>query len=87
MRPQLFHLVLFWIHYWSTWSVQCSENGEDTRAIDELFHELLVLIGYVSLQDERGREMLRFGQAPVILKTLAGLPFGYFIDPVYVCIL
>ena len=74
---QFFHLVVFWIHHWNTWSSQLP----DTTLIDTLFHDLLLLIGYTSIMDDRGREMLRFGQGPVILKFLAGLPFGYFIDP------
>ena len=78
MRPQLFHLVIFWMHYWTTWSGQEENNSE---LIDTLFHQVLLLVGYTCLSDARGREMLRFGQGPVILKVLAGLPFNYFIDP------
>ncbi len=80
MRLQLFHLVVFWIYYWKS-HVSSSIN------LDNLFHEVLLLLGYTSLSDTRGQEMLRFGQGTAIITVLADLDFHYYLDPRYIYLL
>lgn len=72
MRLQLFHLVVFWIYYWKSHS---------SSSVNNLFNEVLLLLGYTSLSDARGQEMLRFGQGTAILTVLADLDFHYYLDP------
>ena len=74
MRLQLFHLVVFWIHYWKS-------HSSSFANLDNLFNEVLLLLGYTSLSDARGREMLRFGQGTAIITVLAELDFQYFLVP------
>ena len=74
MRLQLFHLVVYWIYYWKS-HVSSSLN------LDNLFNEVLLLLGYTALSDARGQEMLRFGQGTAIITVLADLDFHYFLDP------
>ncbi|KAJ3086487.1 hypothetical protein HK102_013046 [Quaeritorhiza haematococci] len=56
---------------------------EFAEALDVLLHELILLIGYVTVGNEKNRALLRFGRAPSILQLLVGggLPVRYFVLP------
>ncbi|KAJ3041445.1 hypothetical protein HDV00_009426 [Rhizophlyctis rosea] len=97
MQSEFFHLCTFWVKYWfarSPSSISCvdyypsrsrflptPDSDNEPHLLDTLLAELVLLLGYMCIDEPRGREMLRFGPGPVLLKLLCGLPFGYFVEP------
>ncbi|KAJ3048594.1 hypothetical protein HK097_010396 [Rhizophlyctis rosea] len=88
MQSEFFHLCTFWVKYWFARSpnslsaigrVGGLRDGE-LCSLDKLLEELILLLGYMCIDERRGREMMRFGTGPVLLKLLCGLPFGWFLD-------
>lgn len=62
-------------------SHQAKERGQ------ALLHELLLFLGYITLQTERNQEILQWGSSPTILQRLCSLPFVYFSDSKCVVVL
>jgi hypothetical protein len=55
----------------------------DGTPIRQLLNELILLIGYLCLQNTRNQDMLHWGKSPSLLQRLVGLPFHYLHDQRY----
>ena len=61
-----------------------SSSSSTTSSIDQsikLLHDIILLLGYFALENERNQHLLRFGRCPVILQHLVMLPMPYFCNP------
>ncbi|KAI8917450.1 hypothetical protein BC831DRAFT_138521 [Entophlyctis helioformis] len=63
-------------------------NGDGSSSIatspsDALFHELILFLGSICLDNPQMAEMVRYGsvQGPVMLKRLCSLPFAFYVRP------
>ncbi|KAJ1567974.1 hypothetical protein HK096_007980, partial [Nowakowskiella sp. JEL0078] len=69
MQIELFHLVAFWLSYWTSFNNGSNRDLEASSEnlnvlLDDLLHELLIFIGYVAMGDSANQAILRFGQGP-----------------------
>jgi hypothetical protein len=48
--------------------------------VKELLHETLIAIGYFSLQNEKGQQILFKGEQPILTIMCNNVPFTYFMD-------
>ncbi len=81
-NEELFQLFNYLITY-------CTSDG-DEKAVDKklkILNEVLLLLGYCTLQNEKNQEILRRGKNPTLLHRLCSLPFQYFSDARYKCVL
>jgi len=69
-QVEWYHLL----HYLISYTASGSDN--DTK----MLNELILLIGYYTLQNDRNQEILQWGNSPTILQRLCALPFQYFSD-------
>jgi len=49
----------------------------------QLLSEVILMIGYYTLQNEHNQEVLQWGKSPTILQSLCNLPFQYFSNARY----
>ena len=48
---------------------------------EELLAEVVLLMGYCTLQHTKNQELFHWGNSPTLLQSLCLLPFQYFSDP------
>lgn len=65
-------------HVWSYALSYCLSEVNDGNKKEPLLQELILTIGYYTLQNERNQEILQWGKSPTILQRLCSLPFQYF---------
>ena len=73
IQEQLYHLFNY-ILYYTVETV--GEKQEDSK---ELLHEIILMIGYFCLHNEKNQALLCKGESTIIQK-LCGLPIAYFHD-------
>lgn len=61
----------------------CSENPENK----DILNEVIVAVGYFTLNSSQHQSMLQSGQSPTVLQLLCTLPFQYFSNPTLTSIL
>ncbi|VVC25612.1 Zinc finger C2H2-type,S phase cyclin A-associated protein in the endoplasmic reticulum, N- [Cinara cedri] len=61
----------------------CSEKPDNK----EILNEVIVAVGYFTLNSPQHQSMLQSGQSPTVLQLLCTLPFQYFSNPVLTSIL
>ena len=68
------------IHMLGFFLASCVGNNTS----DILLQQVLILIGYYTLQNPSNQETMRWGNTPNLLQRLTNLPIQYFIEPTYV---
>eukprot|EP00741_Cyanophora_paradoxa_P003501 tig00000711_g3399.t1 len=79
-------LVTEFFHLSSFLLLACSAPAPEPQsevARQDLLHELILLLGYATLQCPGTQRVMQWGNSPTLLQRLAGLPFCYFSDPRY----
>jgi hypothetical protein len=77
-QAEVCHLLTFVLAFCTA---ESGPSNEAFRAAKQkLMHELILTIGYYTLQNERNQEVLQWGKHPSILQRLCLLPFQYFSD-------
>mmetsp|Transcript_36062 Transcript_36062/g.70893 ORF Transcript_36062/g.70893 Transcript_36062/m.70893 type:complete len:1235 (+) Transcript_36062:33-3737(+) len=70
---QLYHILQLLLAY-------CTTHYEDSQPVRSLLNELLLFIGYCTLQNEQLQDVFRWSQTPTLLQRLCNLPFNFFCD-------
>eukprot|EP00899_Mesostigma_viride_P016574 jgi/Mesvir1/24918/Mv16903-RA.1 len=82
LKVEFHHLVSFLLSY-------CTAEWERTNRADvkALLNEVLLLVGYFSVQCPHNQAVLHWGKSPTILQKLCAVPFPYFTDTALVEVL
>jgi hypothetical protein len=80
MSDQIYHLLHFLLSYAEANIDKAECAGQDD--VKELLHEVLLFIGYYTLDNLESQEIIQNGQTS-ILQKLCNLPFIYFMDKQY----
>jgi hypothetical protein len=81
LQTEFYHLVTFWLSFCLR---QPSVSHSERILTTTLLHELILLLGYFLLENNKNKPLVRLGQYPVILQQLLMLPFPYFSNATYV---
>jgi len=90
---EFFHLIRYLLWYCiSTLEQHASNNSTSKNAqnsstystnhiqITNLLHEVILMVGYFTLQNERNQDIIQWGHSPSIIQRTCNLPFQYFSD-------
>ncbi len=95
-QVEMFHLISYLLAYCASPEQQTSSDSNNNNPNNNynlanqlekkhrLLNELILMIGYYTLQNEKNQEVVQWGKSPTILQRLCYLPFQYFIDTRYV---
>eukprot|EP00743_Colponemidia_sp_Colp-15_P003156 GILK01003409.1.p1 GENE.GILK01003409.1~~GILK01003409.1.p1 ORF type:complete len:917 (+),score=221.09 GILK01003409.1:142-2751(+) len=72
-QVEVFHLLNYLVNY-------CTVRIDNSEDIRELLNEMVVLIGYYVLKNNKNQELVSRGEGPTLLQKLCSLPFQYFVD-------
>jgi len=51
------------------------------KSVDSLLEQLLLFVGYFTLQNKENQDLLRWGKVPTLMQHLCNLPFSFFSNP------